>query len=171
MSEPSPRPVREPRPMTWSYSKVAGSPKSSDSDSSKSTRSISRLKPLQPNTKPHAKPTSPAASALPQTAGLFSAPPPATSMFSSLLQNHIQSPPVLIGAKASMNQTFRTSAEPSPESSEAAVSFHPPSPWGDSVPSRFTPTSQWKKDLRSTVQAAFSDAPEPQETLVSIPYS
>ena len=70
-----------------------------------------------------------------------------------------------------MNQTFYTSAEPSPESSEPAASFNPPPPWGDNVPSRFTPTSQWEKDLRSTVQAAFSDAPEPQETPVSIPYS
>ena len=70
-----------------------------------------------------------------------------------------------------MNQTFHTSAEPSPEFSEPAVSFNPSPPWGDNVPSRFTPTSQWEKDLRSTVQAAFSDVPEPQETPVSIPYS
>lgn len=42
-----------------------------------------------------------------------------------------------------MNQTFHTSAEPSPESSEPAASFNPLPPWDDHIPSTFTPSSHW----------------------------
>src|SRR5919107_963950 len=131
MSEPRPKTVSEPRPMTRSYSKVASSIRSLDSDSNKSVKSFSSLKPLRPNTKPKAKPT-------PKKTNV---PPPSASVFSSNLQNPIQSPPVFIGANASMNQTFHTSAEPSPESSEPVASINSSPPWEVNVPSTFIPTS------------------------------
>src|SRR6476620_11881555 len=125
MSESEPKGKSETRPMTRSYSKVVSSIKSVDSESSKSAKSVSSLKPLRPNTKPKPK----------VTPAKIIVPPLPANVFSSLYQNPTQSPPVFIGANASMNQTFHTSAEPSPESSEPAASFNPTPPWDDHMPS------------------------------------
>src|SRR5688572_24765776 len=96
--------------------------------------------------------------------------PPAVNMFSSLLQNPIQSPPVFIGAIANMNQTFHTSAEPSPESSKSAANIRTLPPWDAQSPSTPTPTSQWNSAY-AKVQAASSDVPKAEETPLLLQYN
>src|SRR5688500_5623430 len=84
-------------------------------------------------------------------------------MFSSLLQNPIQSPPVFIGANANMNQAFHNSVEPSPESSESAPSINLPPQCSHNIPSTFT--------IYSEVQASFNDdVPNTEDTPLLFQY-
>ena len=62
-----------------------------------------------------------------------------------------------------MNQTFHTSAEPSPESSEPAASFNPSPPWDDHIPSTFTPSSNWNSQ--------YAIIPKPEKDLYFPQYS
>ena len=153
MSEPRPRTLSEPRPMTRSYSKVASSNRSIDSESNKSASSVSRLKPLRPQTRLKATPTP----------AKITVPPPPTSIFQSMLSPVIQSPPVFIGASTSLNQTFHTSAEPSPESSEPLASLNPTPPWDAHRPQTPPTSSHWSH--------AFSDVQKPEQTPLLLGYS
>ena len=88
----------------------------------------------------------------------------------------MQSPPVFIGATASINQTFHTSTEPSQESNEPEASLNPTPPWSEPVPSNpdpvtvppnyftklmFSPPKPTMVEIPPTVQAPSQQIPPP----------
>lgn len=97
------------------------------------------------------------------TPKVIAPPPPPPSVFKSLLkpvQTPIQSPPVFIDESVSINQTFHTYAEPSPESIEPEISANPTPPWSEPVPSNPDPVTVAPNYFKSLM---FSPpAPDPE---------